>query len=87
MKMTWINSLKVAIIEKDPEALEKLLDDMPQFSKLEEMESAQALLREANVMMQGLKDKTSETMKQLKKNMNFLNSTQAPLSNKLDIKS
>ena len=85
--MTWINSLKIAIIEKDPEALEKLLDDMPQFSELEEMESAQALLGEANVMMQGLKNETAETMKQLKKNMNFLNSTQAPLSNKLDIKS
>lgn len=85
--MTWINSLKIAIIEKDPEALEKLLDTLPQFTELEDMQSAESLLKEAWVLMHELRDETADSMKQIKKHMDFLNSTQAPSSNKLDIKS
>lgn len=85
--MTWINSLKIAIIEKNPEALEKLLDDLPQFSELEDMKAAESLLKEAGVFMHELKDETAKSMKQIKKHIDFLNSTQAPSSSKLDIKS
>lgn len=85
--MTWINSLKIAIIEKDPEALEKLLDDLPQFTELEDMKAAQSLLKEAGAFIHELKDKTEHSMRQLKKHRDFLNSTEAPQSNRLDIKS
>lgn len=85
--MTWINSLKIAIIEKDPDALEKLLDNLPQFTELEDMEAAQSLLKEAGAFMHELKDKTAEGMERLKKHRDFLNSTRAPSSNKLDVKS
>jgi len=83
----WLNSLKIAIIEKNPEALEGLLNEMPSFTNLEDMKSAQALLKEANKFMLELKSATSTSMSQMKKNIDFLNATSMPPSNMLDIKS
>ena len=83
----WLNSLKIAIIEKNSEALERLLDEMPSFTNLEDMKSAQALLKEANKFMLELKSATSASMIQMKKNIDFLGATTTPPSNKLDIKS
>ena len=83
----WLNSLKIAIVEKNPEALDQLLAEMPVFTNLEDMQSAQALLKETSKFMLELKDETLSTMKQMKKNIDFLKSTEHKTSNRLDIKS
>lgn len=83
----WLDKLKIAIIEKDPNALGKLLDDIPQLQTPKEIEEAIYLLKEANSLMQSLKDETKASMKQIKKNLDFLRSTDIPTSKKLDIKS
>ncbi len=83
----WLNKLKIAIIEKDPNALSKLLDDIPQLEDPKEIEEAIYLLKEATVLMNNLKDETKASMKQIKKNLDFLRSTDIPTSKKLDIKS
>lgn len=84
----WQNKLKIAIVEKDADAIDKLMDTIPKFTDKKEIQSAMYLLKEASKLIYQLKDETSVVMAQLKKNMNFLNSTQTSINTgKLDIKS
>lgn len=83
----WINKLKIAIIEKNTEAIDGLLDDIPELDSAEEIEEAVYLLREAAELIHTLKNETSQSMRQIKKNIDFLRSTDVPTSSKLDIKS
>ncbi len=82
----WLNNLKIAIIEKDTDKINKLLDNLPELEKAQEIEEAIYLLREASELLHTLKDETSRSMAQIKKNLQFLRSTDIPTSKKLDIK-
>ncbi len=81
----WLNKLKIAIVEKDAVALDKLMDDFPQFKEKKDMEEAVYLLKEASDLMHALKNETSASMKQIRKNLDFLRSTDIPTSRRLDI--
>jgi len=83
----WLTKLKIAIIEKNPDALNRLLDDIPQLQSPKEIEEAVYLLKEATALINDLKDETKVSMKQIKKNLDFLRSTDIPTSKKLDIRS
>ncbi len=83
----WLTRLKIAIVEKDTDALDTLLDDLPELSDLKDIEEAVYLLNEASELLQTLKDETAVSMQQIKKNISFLRSTEAPSPSKLDIKS
>ena len=83
----WTRKFQIAIIEKNTDELENLLSSMPEFDSVQEMESVMYLLREAAELVYTLKDETALAMSQIKKSINFLKSTQAPRTNKLDIKS
>ena len=83
----WLNKLKIAIVEKNTDALDKLLDEIPKFSDAKEIQEAAYLLREASELLHSLKDETALSMKQIKKNIAFLKSTQVQPSAKLDIRS
>ena len=83
----WLNQLKIAIVQKDMELLDSLLEDIPQLEDEKEIESALCLLQEAAVLMQRLKDETASSMKQIKKNLDFLNSAEANKTAKFDITS
>jgi len=83
----WLNNLKIAIIEKNTDKLNELMDNLPQLTKKEEIEQAIYLLREASELVYTLKDETSDSMKQIKKNLQFLRSTEIPTSIRLDIRS
>lgn len=83
----WLTKLKIAIVERNPDALNKLLDDIPQLGEQKEIEEAIYLLKEADRLIHTLKDETSASMKQIKKNLDFLRSNDIPTSKKLDIRS
>lgn len=83
----WLTKLKIAIVEKNPNALNKLLDEIPQIESQKEIEEAIYLLKEATALMESLRDETKASMKQIKKNLDFLRSTDIPTSKKLDIRS
>ena len=72
---TWINKLKIAIIEKNPQEIDALVDCMPMFDDIKDMEASASLLKEANLLMMTLKDETSDSLKKIKKTKDFLNST------------
>lgn len=83
----WLNKLKIAIVEKNPDALSKLLEGVPQLEDKKEIEEAIYLLKEVTTLMNSLKDETEASMKLIKKNLDFLRSTDIPTSKKLDIRS
>jgi len=83
----WLDSLKIAIIERDADKMGELFSDIPQFETLEDMKSAHSLIKEAMVVLYELQDETAKAMKQIKKNMEFLDSTQLPKQGTFDIKS
>ena len=83
----WIEQLKIAIIQKDVELLSKLLDDIPSFKTKEEMEQAAYLLQEAVNVVLSLRDDVASSMLQIKKNLDFLKSTEHKQTAKFDVKS
>lgn len=83
----WLTKLKIAIIEKNTDALSKLMDDIPQLEREKDIDEAIYLLREATELVHTLKDEASASMKQIKKHIDFLRSTDIWTSKRLDIRS
>jgi len=83
----WLSELKIAVIEKDTDKINSLLDNLPDLKTKEESEEAIYLLKEASNILHTLKDETASTMRQMKKNIDFLKSTQEKAPSKLDLKS
>lgn len=83
----WLTKLKIAIVEKNADALNKLLGDIPQIEDAKELEEAIYLLKEATALINSLKDETEASMKLIKKNLDFLRSSDGVPSSNLDIKS
>lgn len=81
----WLNNLKIAVIEKDLEKVEKLLDEMPELHDVKDIEQALYLLHEATVQATLLKEHTADSMMRIKKNIDFLRATEHQSPNKLDI--
>ena len=83
----WLNHLKIAIVEKNTDRLNELMDEIPQLERKEDINQAIYLLKEATELVLTLQDETSASMKQMKKNIDFLKSTEHKTSNRLDIRS
>ena len=85
--MDWLDSLKVAIVSKNARQIAELMDVMPQFDSLKKMEEAYFLLQQASVLLHQLKDETLLQMNQIKKNIDFLESTARIEQNSFDVSS
>ena len=83
----WHTKLQIAIIEKNPELIDMLVSEMPDFETREEMESAAALIHEALKLLQQLKNETGETLQKLRKHKDFLNADSSSTLQKIDITS
>ncbi len=86
IQQMWLNKFKVALVQKDVTSLEKLLDEVPDFSSKSQAQSALYLFKEAIELLHMLKESTSISMKQIKQNIDFLESTQIRPQSTLDIK-
>ena len=83
----WLKKLKIAVIQKDTDSLNMLLDSIPELKDEAEIEEVLYLLTEATSTYEKLRDDTSSSMKQIKQNLKFLKSTQEDKTSILDIKS
>ena len=83
----WLNQLKIAVVQKDVALLGSLLEEIPTLEDAKEIEEARFLLKEATEIVQKLKDDTAASMVQMKKNIDFLNSTKVDKTSKFDITS
>ncbi len=85
--MAWKNKFKLAIIQKDTDALEHLLATIPEPKNISETKEFMFLIQEALVIFQELKNETAISMQNIKKRLSFLDSTQGIKTSKIDIKS
>ena len=83
----WLKQLKIAVVQKDVEQIENLLENLPKLDDSKEIEEALYLLDQAVKIVQELKNETAASMVQMKKNIDFLNSTEAKKTAKFDITS
>ena len=83
----WLNQLKIAIVEKNINQINELLQDLPKLTKKEDLDSAVCLLAEAKSLLKTLQNETQKSMIQMKKNIKFLQVTESKTPSRLDIKS
>lgn len=72
--MTWLDSLKIAIIEENIDQIEKLINSVPKFESIHRAKEALALINEARIMMLNYREKTLVSMKKLRLTKAFFNS-------------
>ncbi len=70
--MKWLEDLKLAIINKDIDLINSLIEDMPEFEKLEEMQQASALIKEGIDLIKKEMDLLVISMDKMKKSKKFL---------------
>ena len=69
---TWINNLKIAIIEKDIKHIANTIKKLPKFEDLDRAKEALSLIGLAIEIVESEKQKTLETMKKIKQTKEFL---------------
>ncbi len=82
----WLDTLKVALIEKNTTLLGTLIETVPSFSN-KEAEVAHFLAQEVVVLLQTLQDEARVSMQQIDKSLQFLRATERPKLRRLDITS
>ena len=82
----WLTKLKTALVLEDSEAISVLLDEMPQFDTIAQMEEASYLLMQVKTFIEREKTQTAHTLQQIKNNINFLKSTQTEAPSSLNLK-
>ena len=83
----WLNELKIALIEKNIDKINSLMDNLPQLEEKQDVTTAIYLIKEATTLVTGLRDETKASMVQMKKNIDFLNSATANKTSRFDITS
>jgi len=82
----WLNDLKKAIILQDTQKLESLLDQMPQFSNLPDMEEATYLLFNAQKFLESERSLILYSLSQLKNTIDFLKATENVTASSINLK-
>ena len=70
--MKWLNSFKIAIIEEDVQKVDSLLNDVPEFKRIDDMREAFALIGCAKQKFENEQSIIQEKMNKIKKGKKFL---------------
>lgn len=82
----WLTRFKTALVLEDFESIAALLDEMPQFETLQQIEEASYLLAQTKSAVEKNKSQTTHVLQQLKNSLNFLKSTQTEPPSSLNLK-
>lgn len=82
----WLTKLKTALVLEEIDRISTLLDEMPQFDTIKQMEEAAFLLQQSKTLLEEKKMQTAQTLQQLKNTLDFLKSTQTEPSSSLNLK-
>jgi len=74
-QIMWLKKLQIAVLEKDIDKLQKVLNEKPQVDSKAEAQEALYLLRDALELLHKLKDETAISLKKMEKMKDFLGST------------
>ena len=83
--MSWLNSLTAAISTENIDQMMELLDSMPEFENLQQMEEAYYLLQSAYETIEQLKAADSILLAKLKNSMKFFEEKNRNDFNSLDV--
>ena len=75
--MKWLDDFKRALIEKDFETIEKLVENIPHFEEVEEQKLVLSLIQEAKREVQKEKDQALKEMQKIQKSKKYINREQA----------
>lgn len=70
--MTWLSSLKIAIIEEDIIQIEALMEELPKHETKESAKEALALMSEAIKLIESKKRQSLESMNKIKQAKTYL---------------
>lgn len=82
----WLTNFKKAIILKEFETLSNLIDEMPHFESLLEMEEAAYLLNHAKSLLETEKATTFTSLQQIKNTIEFLKATESSPTSSINFK-
>lgn len=82
----WLTKLKTALVLKDIDSFSSLVDEMPTFETLEEMEQEAYLLQHLKTLLEEEKTQTAKTMQRIKNTLDFLKSTQINQPTSINLK-
>lgn len=82
----WLTKLKTALVLEEINRLSSLLEEIPQFDTLEQMEEAAYLLMQCRTLLEQNKTQSAQTLLQLKNTLDFLKSTQTQPPSSLNLK-
>ena len=83
----WLNDFKVAMLESNVDKLLQLIDNIPKFETIDELEEAKYLIANAYEDAHKEKNKTAKILQELKKSRSFLENSHDTKSYKLDLSS
>lgn len=82
----WLTKLKKALVLEEIERISLLLDEMPQFETLAEMEEAAYLFQQCQNLLETKKAQTANSLQQLRNSIDFLKSTKTQEPHTLNLK-
>jgi len=72
--MSWINDLKIAVIEEDIDNITSITDSLPKFKDMNDAKEALTLIQEAIKIVKNKKEETLDIMNKIKQTKAFLTS-------------
>lgn len=82
----WLSNFKKALILKEFDTLEELIEVMPPFESLSQMEEAAFLLHHAKILLETEQSTTLNTLQQLKNTIDFLKATENTPASTINLK-
>ncbi|MDD5052742.1 MAG: hypothetical protein PHO27_08455 [Sulfuricurvum sp.] len=82
----WLNKLKAALVLEQIDSISSLLDEMPQFSSLKEMEQATYILQQCMTLLEHHKSEAASALQQLRNTLIFLKSSDSATGTSLNLK-
>ncbi|BBG65697.1 hypothetical protein NNO_0994 [Hydrogenimonas sp.] len=85
--MNWLNSFKAAIVEEDERRIAELLDSMPLFNNMEDMQETLQLIAEATKKFEAKRDDLGRQMNEIDNERRYITSTSYISTTLLDVHS
>jgi len=80
----WLKAFKIAIAERNIEKIDELIQSTPEFESIQSMKEALYLIKEASTLIKESQNDILKTKHKLKKNIDFMQSTQTNRNSRFD---
>ncbi|MDD5160341.1 MAG: hypothetical protein PHI47_09840 [Sulfuricurvum sp.] len=82
----WLTRLKTALVLEEIDRISSLIDEMPKFDSIAEMEEAAYLLSQSKILIEQHQLEAAQALQQLKNTIDFLKSTEIKPPSSLNLK-